>query len=503
MFFVTLLQNFMHMLNPQQKLPLTSSNLSYDRLVPAQNILRRMADLCDFSFIYEELASKYCPNNGRMAIDPILMFKYLVLKMMTGLSDVDLVEHTSYDLSFKYFLGLDPDEINLIHPTSLTKFRRQRLKDADLMQLLIGKTIQIAKEKGIKISGVLIVDSTHTNACYTMHKPIEVLRMREKNLKNAMKDINEDTWYPDMPKPNNPTNDLQTEVDYCMELISYLRKQECTQLIGAITERINILEESIQDLKEDGEISLDKDARIGHKSPTHTFNGYKTHLGVDKESRLITASIVTTGEVADGPQLQGLIEQTEAAGVDVNAVIGDTAYSLTDNLTMCKEKNILLYSKLHPIISDGKFKEDDEFFLNKDSGLMVCPQGHQALRKSEVGSTQKYNGKIYTNHRYIFYFDVEKCKTCPLREGCYAGGKNKTKSVTIEKDTHKEQRAFQETEDFKMTYRQRYQIEAKNGELKTRYRYGKAESYGLQRMQLQSAVSVFTCNLCRILRLSK
>ena len=489
------------MLNPQQEMPLSPYSHLYDMLVPKDNVLRRMKDLCDFGFIYEELANKYCLDNGRTAIDPIMMFKYLILKMKTKLSDEDLVKHTLYDLSFKYFLDLVPEETHLIDPSSLTKFRRLRLTDADLLQKLIAKTIEIAKAHGIMLSGYIIVDSTHTNACYGMHKPIEVLRMQQKNLANAMRDIDKDTYFPDMPKRNNPDNDLQIEVEYCLQLIEYLRSHKELDSFLAIQERINNIVESLEDLEYDGEIALDKDARVGHKSPTHTFNGYKTHLAMDKDSRLITAGVVTNALVADGPQLQELIEQTETAGVEVNAVIGDTAYSATDNLEMCKEKDIKLYSKLHPIISDGTRKDDKGFFLNKDSNLMVCPQGHQALRKSNVKSFQYYKGKKYTNNRVVFYFDVEKCKTCPLREGCYSGGKQKTYSVTIEKDTHKEHRAFQNTDEFKGLYRQRYQIEAKNGELKTCYGYGKAESYGLQRMQLQSAISIFTCNLERILRL--
>lgn len=492
------------MLNPQQELPLSPYSHLYDLLIPKDNELRRLVELCDFSFVYEELSSKYCLDNGRTANDPIMMFKYLVLKMKTGLSDVDIVEHTLYDLSFKYFLGLAPEATDLIHPSSLTKFRRQRLKDADLMQLLIGKTIDIAKAKGIKLSGTIIVDSTHTNACYGMHKPIEILRMQEKNLEHALKDVDKDKYLPEMPKRENPDFDLQTEVDYCMELIEYLRKQECTKVLKAVQERINNLAESIDDLKEEGEIALDKDARIGHKSATHTFNGYKSHLAMDKDTRLITAGIVTTGEVADGPQLQGLIEQTEAVGVEIQSVVGDTAYSLTDNLTLCKKKDIPLYSKLHPIISNGTRKDDKGFFLNKDSGLMVCPQGHQAFRKHKQNKKQIVKGKVYTSTCMMFYFDVDKCKNCPMRDGCYKeGAKAKTYSVTIEKDAHKEQRAFQETDEFKQMYHERYQIEAKNGELKTCYGYDKAESYGLQRMQLQSAVSIFTCNLDRILRLTK
>lgn len=490
------------MLNSQLEIIASPYLHLYDMLVPKDNKFRRLNELVDFSFVYHALVGKYCIDNGRPAEDPVRMFKYLIIKMISNLSDVDLVDHCRYDLSYKYFLGLAPEETDLINPSTLTKFRRLRLKDVELMDLLIGKTISIARSNGIRLSGTIIVDSTHTEACYTMHKPIEVLRMRIKNLLHSMEEINGELLA-GMPVEENVENDLQVEMDFCTKLIEFVSGREYLTMIPKISERLNMLREGIDDLNAGEELALDREARVGHKSPTHTFNGYKDHIAADKDTRLITAAITTTGQVADGPQLEELIERSEAAGVEVNGVIGDTAYSSTDNLDVCKQKEIPLYSKLHPIISNGTHDESDGFYLNKDAGLMVCPQGHMALRKAKVKNQRRVNGKTYTNQRHVFYFDTERCRTCPLRDGCYSGGKAKTKSVSIEKDAHKEQREFQNTEGFRQMYRERYQIEAINATLKNCYGYGKAESFGLQRMQLQSAVSIFVYNLERILRMVK
>ncbi len=38
------------------------------------------------------------------------MFKYLLLKAIFNISDVDLVERSKYDMSFKYFLGMAPED---------------------------------------------------------------------------------------------------------------------------------------------------------------------------------------------------------------------------------------------------------------------------------------------------------------------------------------------------------------------------------------------------------
>ena len=115
---------------------LSSYSELYDMVVPKDNLLRKINELIDFSFVVKELKDKYCLDNGRKAISPIRMFKYLLLKSIFDLSDVDVVERSRYDLSFKYFLSMAPED-PVIEPSSLTKFRKLRLKDITLLDLLL------------------------------------------------------------------------------------------------------------------------------------------------------------------------------------------------------------------------------------------------------------------------------------------------------------------------------------------------------------------------------
>ncbi len=144
--------------------------------------------MVDFSFIYDELVSMYCLDNGRGAIDPIRMFKYLLLKVIFDLSDVDIVERFKYNMSFKYFLNMAPEE-GVINPSSLTKFRKLRLTDTNLLDLLINKTVQIAIEKEIIKSKSIIVDSTHTKARYNQKSPREILLKYSKRLRKSVYEI--------------------------------------------------------------------------------------------------------------------------------------------------------------------------------------------------------------------------------------------------------------------------------------------------------------------------
>jgi len=481
------------MLAQQQQIQFSAFSGLYDLIVPKDNLLRKINDLVDFTFIYEELVSKYCMTNGRTAESPVRMFKYLLLKTIYTVSDVDVVERSQYDMSFKYFLDMSPEE-GVIDPSSLTKFRKLRLKDNDLLNLLINKTVAIAIERGIIRSKSIIVDATHSLSRSNPYSALEVLRERSKLLRKAVYAIDEDMKAV-MPEKNN-TDELEKELAYCRALEKCIEADQPLCHIPAVKEKLNLLKETVADTQEHYTLSKDMDARTGHKSADSSFFGYKTHLAMTEE-RIITAAVVTSGEKGDGPELPKLLEISQNNGIQVETIIGDTAYSGKDNLKIAAEQDIRIVAKLTPAISRGTRKEEDKFDYNKDAGMFVCPAGHLAIRKAREG--KKNVGK---NQSYLYFFDVEKCKTCPLRDGCYKpGAKTKTYAVTIKSTLHQEQQAFQETDYFKEKAKNRYKIEAKNNELKNDHGYDRAIAYGIENMQMQGALAIFTVNLKRIIKL--
>ena len=56
------------MIKKQQTMILSEYIGIYDLVVPKDNMLRKINELIDFSFVYNELEHKYCNNNGRNAI---------------------------------------------------------------------------------------------------------------------------------------------------------------------------------------------------------------------------------------------------------------------------------------------------------------------------------------------------------------------------------------------------------------------------------------------------
>lgn len=482
------------MVAPQQSHLSEEHRSFYDRIIPRQNLLRKINELIDFSFVYDELASKYCHTNGRAAESPIRIFKYLLLKTIYDISDVDVVERSRFDMSFKYFLGMSPEE-GVINPSSLTKFRKLRLQDTNLLDLLINKTVSLAIEKGVICSKSIIIDATHTLSRSHPLSAIQVLRERSKQLRKALYSYDE-AWKQRMPA-KNLENDVEKELTYCKELELTVEKDPSLVLIAAVQEKLNLFKETMEDAQENLTFSKDQDARTGHKSAESSFFGYKTHLAMSEE-RIITAAVITSGEKGDGPQLAKLLELSQANGMEVDTIIGDSAYSGKENIELAHEQNIKIAAKLNPSITQGFRKDEDKFDYNKDADMFVCAAGHMAIRKARQG--KKNQGKNQTD---TYYFDVAKCKSCPLGKGCYKeGAKTKTYSVTIQSDTHKEQMAFQQTAYFKEKAKHRYKIEAKNGELKNAHGYGRAKAYGINNMQLQGAMTIFAVNLKRIIKMS-
>lgn len=486
------------MLRKQTEIQFSDYSDLYDRIVPADNDLRRIKELVDFSFVYEEVSDKYCPDNGRMSEDPVMLFKYLLLKCLADKSDRYIVEHSRYDMSYKYFLGLMPED-DVIERSTLAKFRRLRLQDPVLLDKLIDKTVEIAQAHGLLKSKSLIVDSTHTRSRFNQIPPLEVLRDRAKKLRNSIYDFDEGCI--ERLPAKNGDDDLGNEIDYCEKVVGIVRADKGLSVIPAVNECADYLEEAVDDIRDHAVTSADRDARRGHKTEDSEFFGYKTHIAMTGD-RIITAATVTPGSEDDGTHLPDLLQKTLDRGVEVEDLVGDGAYSKKAIIKMTREEGINLVSRLNSLVLNAE--EDSNLknmVYNKDSGMMECKGGYQAYRKKSSARDAAETG-------YNYYFYVGKCARCKFMKECHPNGIRKKDHMVHLNKSHKnikakypEQIAYQKTEEFREKYKERYKIEPKNSEMKNLHGYDRADSNGIGSMKLQGAVTIFTVNIKRILTL--
>ena len=230
----------------------------------------------------------------------------LLLKSIYDLSDIDVVERSKYDMSFKFFLDMAPEE-SVINPGSLTKFRKLRLKDMNLLDMLITKTVRIALERGIIKSKSIIVDAARTRSRYNQKTPRQALLEQSKILRRAVYEI-DGTMKEQLPNKNTEDS-LEKELAYCHALLSVIKEKAELCYYPKVREKLNLLEESVNDGPGHIETSRDADAKTGHKTADSSFFGYKTHIAMSEE-RIITAATVTSGEKTDGKELPELVRKS-------------------------------------------------------------------------------------------------------------------------------------------------------------------------------------------------
>ena len=398
-------------------------------------------------------------------------------------------------MAFKFFLDLEP-EAKMIDPSLLTKFRKTRITE-DIMEEMLKETIQQALDKKLIKSGTIIVDSTHTLASVRAKSPTQILRDMSKQLR---KEIYKTAFELSEQFPEKPSLEagLDEEIAYTKELLQTL--EEGIETCG--NKKIRKLSQEMKKLLEDEYLKEirskdDKDARFGHKTATSTFYGYKNHLAMTEE-RFIAGISVTDGGAPDGQELPKLIEKAKGNGIKVAEVIGDMAYVSDDNLKTCGQE-IALIARTNTAVAaaaNGELKEG--FCFNKDAGMLQCPAGELSTRIEKRSAS---NGNTYL--RYIF--SKVKCRKCPQKENCYVG-KSKAKirsySITQASEKNLERLKFEESEYFKERMKIRHR-EEKNGELKEAHGLRRADSRGQFAMHLQMYFKAFTANIKRIVRLEE
>lgn len=479
--------------NEHKQLSLYS--ILYDK-IPENHILKLINFAVDFRFINKLLESSYCKYYGRPAKEPEMMAKLLILQFLYNLSDIQVIEDTRLNLAYMWFIGINPEE-DLPDPSLLAKFRTQRLKEATLDDI-IKEVVRQCVEKGIIKGTGISVDCTHTEANTVKKVPERIMKhLSKKILKNLEEENNGhipeciDTNIPNYKEIEDHTIAKSTMKEYLEKLIDDIENQSNT---GVKTEQaISEAKEILSDpkfIQQKGIRSLvDKDARVGYKSKTDSFYGYKTEFSLVTEERIITAVKVYDGAYVDGTGFRELFDITKECRIDIKEVYGDKAYFRKHILDTIKENKAQPYIP----VSEAAYKIDEsKFKYNKDSDQWLCEQGNVTV--SRVRRREKKGNEILD-----YRFDKEICKNCPVRTECTKEKRiNKRLVIGVNTPEFYEYSQFAKTDEFKEKYKNRSCHEWKNGEIKRFHGLGRAKGYGLRSMERQAKLTALAVNLKRI-----
>jgi transposase len=138
--------------------------VTLESLVPADHLVRKIDAAIDLNFIRAKVAHLYCPDNGRPAIDPVLLFKLLLLGYLFGIrSERQLIREVQVNVAYRWFLGLRLTD-KVPDASTISQNRRRRFSDSAIYQEIFDEIVLQAMGRGMVGGKVLYSDSTHLKA---------------------------------------------------------------------------------------------------------------------------------------------------------------------------------------------------------------------------------------------------------------------------------------------------------------------------------------------------
>ena len=429
-----------------------------------------------------------------------MMMKLLFLQYIYNLSDVKVIEEANCNLAFLWILGLNPED-KLPDASLLAKFRTQRMQDITLDEVL-SEIVRQCVENGIIKSDALTVDTTHIEANCTKKVPERIMKHLAKRIFKGLEADNGaipeeiNTNIPDYTQIEDHKQAKAVMKDYLEETIASAEEYAGEETEKAIAEAKDVLSDEKFILQKGLRSLSDKDARVGNKSKTQQFYGYKAEYTMTADERIITAMDIHTGEYVDGKEFSTLLEKTVKTGAKISELYGDKAYFRKDILELLEEQKIKGYIP----VSASVYKIDEELFsYNKDSDQWFCFMGNHTVSCKKT-KNKNCRGDIYDQLSYLF--KKEQCVECPHRDICMGksnGKKNARKLVVgITAPLFYEKSQEQKKPEFLEKYKKRSAQEWKNGEMKRFHGLSRARGWGLRSMLFQAKLTAIAVNLKRI-----
>jgi hypothetical protein len=415
----------------------------------------------------DELFADLFVNHGRRSVPPSILAVVMVLQRLEGCSDREAVDRFCYDLRWRYAAGVD-DELGGFAHTVLVDLRARLRRSAD-PDRIFRVTTQLARQLGL-VGVRRVLDSAPLLDAVATQDTVSLVRGGIRGLLRALPAelaakvrawLQRDDDYATVGKPPCDWDDPAARE----ELVDGLFRDGYRALhalrgvqLGPEAQRAAELLATVigQDIQEthdgrfviaegtaaDRVISLaDPQARHGHKTSAHGFDGYKGHIAADPDSEIITAAeagpangpdqAMATTLLADlptsGPHDPPATQDPDepavahdpkpaAGGEQVPAAYGDSAYGTGRLLAHLDRHGVLAMTKVPPLTTpQGRFAKD-QFTIDLAANMVTCPAARTVAISPRPGG-----GGLARFGR--------ACATCPLASRCTTSRSGRTISI--------------------------------------------------------------------------
>lgn len=167
---------------------------SIDQLVPKDHLVRKIDACIDFSFIYDLVKDLYSTETGRPSIDPVILFKIVLIKYIFGIKSMrQTIAEIETNMAYRWFLGYGFND-KIPHFTTFGKNYVRRFKDTDIFEKIFMHILEQAIDAEFIKADAVFIDATHVKASANKNKYNKVKLEKEVRTyqEHLEKEINED-----------------------------------------------------------------------------------------------------------------------------------------------------------------------------------------------------------------------------------------------------------------------------------------------------------------------
>ena len=359
-------------------------------------------------------------ESGRRSVPPSVVAVVMVLQRLEGLSDREATERYCFDTRWRYAAGVGGYDstgwTSFVHTVLVDM--RERLRRSRSPNRIFEVARDAAKEAGL-VGRKRALDSTNLyDAVATMDTVTLIrsaipglLKAADAELEATLRGVfNSGDDYATSAKPMIDWDDeaareilidSRAKDAYGALLVldgtelGPVMNQAATLLATVVGQDLEVGDDGIfriaRKVAKDRIIStVDPEARHGHKSSAHGFDGFKGHIALDPDSEIITATTVSAGNVGDAAVALELIAD----------LLGDEGPPVAET-------------------SDGPSASDNDGVRTEDPAVRDAEQGDNE-RPGVYGDAAYGTGEIQSR---LHDANIEsKCKTQPpsAKDGMFA-----------------------------------------------------------------------------------
>ena len=352
--------------------------LCMDDMVPQDHLLRKIDRAIDWNFIYDLVAEKYSPDQGRPSMDPVMLIKIPFIQYLYGIRSMrQTIKEIEVNVAYRWFLGLDVLD-PVPHFTTFGKNYTRRFRDTDLFEQIFKRILEECYRYRLVDPSEVFVDATHVKAHANGKKMQKRIAERETLFYEEMlrKEIDSDREAhgkkPLKDKDDEPGNPNGTG--------------------GSGGE------------KEVKASTTDPDSGWFHKGEHKEVFAYSVQTACDKHGWILGYD-VNPGNLHDSRTFKGLFDKIE--GIGIKTLIADAGYKTPAIAKLLIDKGIEpLFPYKGPMTKEGFFKKH-EYAYDEYHDCYVCPNG-------EVLSYSTTNRDGYREYKSC----GKTCAACPFLSRC-------------------------------------------------------------------------------------